>query len=674
MAAGRIVHRLNGTAVADPIGAEDFAPELVRDWDLRLITTKPPEKLTFHSDGWALLRGLWQDGGWCQVVQYRAEEEDAAGNLLAVTFAEIFLADTEWDLARNLATCSLADKGFGARIRNNADLEAIPTGTKSKNGEDITAATTLALQLFDPQDALATYLAGTAQAWNAWDALRHLLDTITDGTVILVSDHMDGLQDEDHLAVAMGRELRLRDGTTDPPALTWAKLWTSLSRLLNLWGHCWTDANGQTYLRAEPESYWQGTAVAMAFDKVDGVTLETDTDRLPSAVKLGQADAIKGADAQHSLPLLFLRGFAPDTVTLAGTCNGPDTLELGPQGLVIDSNTIEELANSTSGDQDDALVLVQYTASTQKATKSDTLNPGAAPYIYNDTLQNFRVLSRYSLPAAGVSYRADQDDAFAATFTAGPGTTFTSPGFGPDTTTAFRQQFDNDFTSPNMDPNNNWGNGTTPGNPVAAADSRYTAPAQGYFSFRLGFRWELLQNTHTLSPSVRKTVRARVEVRRYAAGGGLLETRAFTGVDRQNPGQYLEKVDAAFAMQAGEYVEAWAWWDTDPQPFGPIFGAYVCEFRASLGCSFATTWTATGGGQLPQGDPLEFTALLYKFEGHIPTAAWLSLTEDPRQAMQLSTRPDGQDVRTAYLKSVKRNSRTGMARLELIANRNQPWT
>ena len=680
---GQLRHYIGGTLVEEPIGWADFTEVIERDDKTRLLGVKYPIDLTFTGGAYALLADEYNDNP-CQVLDYRSEIylngqwEDAA-------VGKLFLSDIEWNLSRAQAKVSVTDDSIGARIINNRKLDIFPGSTESKNGETITATPSIDLEVFDPQDAIGTYLANTRRAYDWLECVKHLVAFLSDGTVTVVSDWYGDLPDNERWAVIDGDEVRTGDEDQDRLKYNWEGLVGQMANIYDLWVGVGRDDNGDPQIRIETRTYWQGPTVGASFPFTDDLERSVDQDLIYAKVKLGSDKAIKDVSGDYSLPFLIMQGFTLEDVMLRTECNTDAELDL-TMDWVVDSNIIEALISAGESQYDDEVVLIQYDHTTDKATKASYLFPGTVPYLYNEAALNINVLNRYSLPADAAVVVGDQTlDGFRAEGTA-TGSIQTVTPIGSDFTTGFnvnapnpaeQLQFDDDYTAPNFDTSNAYGNGTVQGNAVSQANSRYTAAAQGYASFTVTVPFEVVVNSYNNGNGV--SFGLNIYWLRYDSGNNLVGSGSYVqDVVQPQTGQTTAQLEnqggtGAFSvtysfgtsLNAGDYLEVYAGIDTGPTA---IFGTGSFQWRYLSRSVWRTSGTATGGGVVKEADPAAYYSTVYKFDRHIAHDEWASLKADQSQRVQVG--PDG-NVVFGYVRKAERNIITGSTTWEVIANRSQ---
>ena len=234
---------------------------------------------------------------------------------------------------------------------------------------------------------------------------------------------------------------------------------------------------------------------------------------------------------------------------------------------------------------------------------------------------------------------------------------------------------DNDYDLPNFDTNNVWGNGTTPGDPVSIADSRFTTTAQGLYVFTIGIHWAITLTypapnvLNTFSQYSGAFIRLYADI--YNSLNVLIQTAEVGDTNTQwVQGLYFDTIQFPVSLQAGDYVEFWVMGQEGPlaynfdlgAPIGPTpasasafyFGRSL--FRLKLGSYVETTVVVPGGVSVAT---IPSRTLTFKFERSVTTSEWLNMIRNPSDGVII----DGQ--RFAHPLNMKRKV-TGDTTFELI--------
>lgn len=670
MDSGVLIHYLDGNVVENPGQEEDFSEELERQFDLRLIAIQYPNSVIFRGEGYKILRDAYEQA-LCDTFDYRCEFM-CAGVSYTVAVGEIKISDIEWNLNKCEADVKIADDGFGARINNNKSIKVMQTATTSKNGVSIGACPAIDLQVFRPTDPEPDYEPTTAVAYDWLEAMNHTVRFITDDLITVESPWYDALPEDERFCIVYGRELLQRDGSSLAPLTSFKDLFENMWKKYNLWAIVRRNASGNPVLSIVSDGDTFSPTVAVSFPNQDDLKQSVDLDRMYSLVKLGSEEAIKDEDNAHDLPFLPMVGFTEEEYYIEGVCNTDSDLDLVGK-YIYDTNAITSVVISND-ELNDKIFLIQYTVYMSQATKGDYLAPGTNPFLYNEALLNLNVANRWRLQAAGVqNYNAPD-----ANFRAERTRNVTNPVFignddpGPDFDAAVQMQFDDDYTPPNFDLDNTYGNGTAPGTPVTQADSRFTAPSTGYYVFQVAAPWRFILNTSDAGPPWVKTSYLRLIFTRYDSLSNVISTAVYDSPEYSITGFYSFTAVHPTIMNLNDYVEVESQLVAGSAPVGaPIFNEYATEMALFEGAIFETIFVAVGGGEITGSDADEYKTVIYKFDRSIPVSQWVTLRDDPTQAIQVST--DQTSFRTGYVSKVSRNVITGSCEWELIADRNQPF-
>lgn len=706
---GQLRHLLDGSVIQDePGGWRDFTEDIDRNLDERIIHLKYPNTLLFVGDGYFYLRQRFNTA-YCTEVGY-ACEQFWQGAWQRICEGVIIISDITWNLSKGTADAPITDSTVGARILNNKQVSTFPLAELSKSGEEIDPVPVIPLEVFDPSAAQGTYVATARNGYDWKLCMAHMVAFITDGAVGFRSDWYDALPDDERFALVNG--VNLRTGQTDarPPEYTFKDLWAFAWKADNLMAGIEQTYAGPVF-RVEPDAYWYGNDSTVVLLHQEDLEQSIDTGLLYSAVSMGSQGAIKneGIEPEYSLPFVGLRTFSEERYTLEGQCNTDNVLDL-KLPFVVCSNAIEDAVVNDDDGNDDEVFVIQYDRTTGKAVKTDYLTSNGVPYLYNERFLNLNIIRRWRLPSSAVSYYSDQDAGFRAEQTYGAqgyGQLFTQ---GAQGTQQFdvRWRFDNDYTAPNYDGGNNYGNGTTQGNPVSGANSRYTAPVQGLYRFEammriavtsLGAQPTLFPGPFPSSPPVPRFTAVLPTIifkhfdglnnllNQYVYGPAGINQLPVAGVNTTPiiaVGSYDIIRQQDIYMQATDYMEVWFQGDTwiganAPTPIlgGPI-GIPIASpandpIQVSYGimntCYVRTVFVATFGGDIVTGEPDDYFCTKLEFSRFIDNVGWGEHRDDFSKAIRVAH--DESTVRRGYLRSASRKVATGETEWELIANRNQ---
>lgn len=639
---GDFTHLLNGSVVEEPRGWKEFTEEFKRDDKERIIGLSYEATLTFDGQGYDVLNSLYNSDGHCSVATYEVSQLCGDASFVCCR-GTIIIADCKFNETKCEAEASIADAGIAARILNNNEIPISPTATETKNGLTLTPQVPVSLEVFTP--STGTAIVPDRRAWDWYEAIKHAVLYISDNEIEATSAWYEALPDEERYAFLDGNELRVAAGDNPRLVYTFRELFMELALKYDLWIFATQDTDGTPLLRIEPQSTFFGTTVgAYMQPDIQDLVRSIDSDAVYAKVSVGSDTFKKEIQTGGlSLPFFVLRGQTKEEFSFEGTCNSNTTLDLVNE-WIIDTNAIEDVLVNANDDYDDDMFLIQYTDSTGAATEGDYLNPNALPSLYNEALQNFLVLQRYDMPSSVGSFYSGIDASFMAEAVAATQTpfnhAFTSAAF--DSTPAI-VQFDNDYTAPNFDTTNNWGNGTVQGNPVSQANSRYTAPTTGLYNFATLVNWRIIENLFVIGDDCfARRARIVLSFDLYDAGNVFLQS--FTNAPNVVPlpfavGNYQQAWNASIAMNAGDYIELVAYFNlpafsttqiacpTIPPPAPTGITISLID-----GSTIETTFV-TGGGFIEGGETSRI--LRYEYDRPVDLATWVSLTGSPEDIVMI---------------------------------------
>ncbi len=663
---------LNGQVFNNPKDWDGFSTEFKRDYAKRIISVQYTDRITFTGAAYSYILTTQQTDGYCAEINLRVEEQCGNGPWLVLARGKIIMADCEWNETKCSVQCSVVDNGIGARVDNNKKVPVSPLAINSKNNNSLVPVSPIALTMFKASDGTA--LTGTRRAFDWFDSLAQALNYITDGTVTITSNWYTNLPDDKRYAIAVAPELRTAGFTVPRISWTFDELFNELSKKHNLWIFPTEDASGNPFLILEPEDYFLGPGISNTILNIEDLTRKMDPERLYATVDVGSDEAILELLSANPLPFVVLLGFTRETFHFKGVCNTSASLDLVNK-WIIDTNVIYQIAELDNDEYDDKTVIIQYDRTTATATAGNYLFQGATPYLYNEELLSINVLPRFPLPSSvGANYASGFDDSFRAEYAdAVAGIEWLTPSLAP--TTLYHVRGSNDFTLPNFDTNNVWGNGTTQGNVVSTADSRFTPTAQGLYVFDIGIHWGIQLTypdadfTGNYSRYSGASVRVHADI--YNSLNVLITTAIAGDTTIQYlVGNYFDTIPFAVSLSVGDYVEFWVSGEAGPlmynfdlgAPVGPTpssaSGFYYGKSLYGLNTqSYIETTAIVSGGVSVATTPSR--TLSFTFSRSMTAVEWMDMINNPQDGVMI----DG--ARFVHALTMKRRI-TGQTTFEMI--------
>jgi hypothetical protein len=494
----------------------------------RLVTVNT--RLTWHRDGYRYLWDRFHSSDGCAQVELRIEEDPHdLGEWNLFYRGYIKLPAAAWSYQPDQVEAPVEDASFYAFLANNKSIKVPLDLQRTKNNLPMTALTDHPVELFE--SATGNYIQ-TRPMYYLDEILAYLVEYLSDGEVAFRSDVLGPGGDLQNYALQSGYRLATGDYQKGTPSFQLGEFLTQLNRNYNLGAELET-AGGVPVVRVEPVDFFYQRQAQLQLDEVHPVTAEVDTSRLYAKVKVGSSVT---DDAGAFPEQTRWNGFEEEEYYLLGQCNLDAELDL-TRSWVVSSNVIEDIVGGSS-DYDDEVVLVELLdrqASPVQALRSQFL--GGTLYFYNEHLTNRAVVQRW-LGGIPQSLAAELGQIPNATFYARQdlyplafqhrGEYYTG-GAAQVATAEEPVQFDNDYTLPSYDTGASpgvYGNLTPQGSPVAAADSRFTCPATGLYSFTFRFRLYWFRKSSYVGPGFQTAARQftmRYGFRRYNAANVLVE-------------------------------------------------------------------------------------------------------------------------------------------------------
>lgn len=496
---------LDGNLLADePLGWKELTTSIRNYDEIRGILITQDVTLSFIGDGYTYLKTILDSDQVCAlssiVIEYNC------GN---VGYEEVFrgiVFITSLSFENEVCKTKLEDDSFFARINNNKNIKFYLDVGRSKSSVTITPVTPIDLTMFNVCTCAPE--PDTRKAYKIFDSFQYLVQAMTDGTVGFASDYFDlGGECEGHV-IQTGLGLRDINYTADKkniPYISFFELFTECNKKNNL--AIGIEYVGNTpILRVDTYDFFFTNTSSVVLVNPSGVKISTDISKLYAKVKVGSEKVEPFQDCTQQNPALFPEntdfvGYREEEFPLLTQCNTDTTLDL-VSAWVISSNVIQHiLTDDPSYDED--MVFIEATridATNHTATQTDVFNDGGC--FYNAFYNNMNVLNRWNtaLPNNVIVILGSSSNMFSAVRRTTSGViTVTGVGNSYTTTTVdadgnliepYNDDWDNLNNGVSFDgcflpcvSPNNYGNGTPTGTDVTTANSRYTVPSSGSYSF-----------------------------------------------------------------------------------------------------------------------------------------------------------------------------------------------
>lgn len=427
---------INGTSVKEPIGLTDLEERIFFNEELSMYLNKIEGDITFISDGYQLLRGIFISNS-CSLVEVLITDSDSG----SVYDGIIFINDISWNLSKCEAVCSIVSDKYIQSIDNNKGIKVQLGVGLTKNLQTLVSNPTNNILLPDPTDTTNVLIRG----WRIFDVFTELIAFMTDNELGFVSDYFDPSNGGEaaYSIITRGAEVRDQAGELTP-LISYLDFFSDINKLHNIAG----VVEG-TNIRIEPKSYFRQTGSSTSLFDINEVVQEINREQFYASIKMGSA---KVAEGFGYLIRLSYNGFQKEQFFLEGQCNINNELDLELKTLITDTNIIQEIQPPSNGgtnntDYDEDIVIIHCNNLNAAVL---TLSPLSTDYYYNEYFTNMECSQRWSetYPFSILQLLESENRLVFATGTTDQ-TTATSPSqnnFSPD----------DDSTPPNFDTGNSY--------------------------------------------------------------------------------------------------------------------------------------------------------------------------------------------------------------------------
>ena len=533
--------------ISSTVNRDSFSGGLLYDADIKLMAYG-------GQDLFISLKALW-DADRFGKSSFDIYQRSGASGYVLIHAGTIFHSDLNWKLINNAVEFKVEDSSWFAKIKNNKKLEVSLGITISKNKIAIPPAASFQLEVHKVTNG--TYYTNKRKAFRIDEALRFLIDWMSDNTIGFESDCFSSGGLYDGYCILDGAELVYHTGN-DYPRLSFDQLFEDLRKRFNV-QFVMVGSPSAPVIKIEPSSFFYSTDTALTIPDIpEEVAIGVDTGKLYSGVRVG-SDKFETFSTLIFPDVFPLISFKEDTLYFTGTNNVESVLDL-VGGLVISNSSIHVCLEQLSGYEsyDDDTFMIHYNTSTLKTISTDWA--GTGHHLYNEPLTNYNILQRYAneFPSdVYANYVGVNTDGFTAVHTSGATPYQNAHPVNSSSVVDGPIQFNDDYTQGN-DPGSNYGGSTTQGNTVTAFNSYYTAPSGGTYSFSatLGIDFLGLVTPSSGSPVITDPgiFTAKIQFHKLT-GGSVIDTQDSLPIFLSLPGQYTISGSYFTNMAAGDTVE-----------------------------------------------------------------------------------------------------------------------
>jgi hypothetical protein len=338
------------------------------------------------------------------IVEYKCQ----SGQWSELSRNYIIINECTFDLDKCQVTTKLFDNTFSTKINNNKSIPFSSANAKTKNGIAITPPTVYTVELFNP--ANGDYNGDTVGAVRVEDMFRHLISCMSDNLIDFVSP----LFSNAFLGQTMLTNGRALFGlSSEETIVSFETLYKALQLKLNLGIGISLQVNGRPLITIDSQSAFDLLTPSVILTDLSGVKLSFDTAMIYATVKFGNQDYLEqwecnGGETACSFAQTPFRGFKSEQFGLIGECNTATVLDLTVQGVIFDSNIIEDIYRFSSQDYMDSPIILRsgfrFATSQRVAISGDPYNIGGR--VYNSFFTNLFVSNNFigSIPNSIFEY------------------------------------------------------------------------------------------------------------------------------------------------------------------------------------------------------------------------------------------------------------------------------
>lgn len=632
---------LDGNEIFDePVG--DIITSIKRDQELGGFLITNDAQLKWNEDGYDYIQSVILSDGFCGEINCEITD-DCSGSQKTIFTGKIFILTIQKN-SNCIITAALNDNSYQSRINKNKSIQITTDTVKSKNNITIEAAKGNRISIFNPADG--TTLSATRLGYRVYDVFKNMVAFMSDGEVLFDSSLFGLLGEFEGLSVVMGQEIAFPTGE-NPIQDSFDNFFREVRKKTNC--TFYIDATGLTpVLRVERYEDLFQTSVIKNLSDVASVNFKVDAKRLVATISVGSEvinDVLPGGGVSFVEDSIY-QTYKSEDYTLLKQCNRDEKLDL-VSNYVISSNVIEELAMTpTQGKFTDEIIFIDcenvsdsganYTSS---AIQGDPYGTGP-PVFYNTRLMNSEVLTRWSslIPNSIATFQGTLNNQFRAS-----NVSVTSFGAGGAIIEPF--QFSDDFNQPNFDGDgvvNNYGNATAQGSPVSAANSRYTCPSNGQYTFFCQVR--------CVTAPVPSNASVTIQIFHRNAGGTILNIST-SGVTAVSGSMLVSHFDS-FSAGQGDY-----------------FTISITAFSLDIYGTGGETYFACSSAPESEGI-VQFVGnenlpiILADFEYPIKNSDFYDILDNPFNKLSFTYAPD--KSKSGWIDTLKYNHRDSMATITLL--------
>lgn len=636
---------------------DDLLGILLYDSNLRLSTYGGQDLHT-------ALKQAWDTDRFGESTFDVYQRSGSSGYLL-IHAGTIFHSDLEFNLINGSINFRTEDRGFYAMINNNKSIEVNILQTSSKNGVTIPPAPWFNITLHKVSDG--TPYIDPRQAFKIYDLLEYLVKFMSDDRVGFYSDTFGpGGIYEDYVIIA-GHEMVYADATITP-RLSWAMVTEDLVKRFNIRFAMGGTPTNPVLICESYERFYVGDVSYTIPTIPEEVTMKIDTSLIYSGVNVGSEEFETTSSLTYP-DVQYLLTFKQENLYFKGTNNIDRTLDLVGK-LVISNSSIEVVLEQLSGyeNYDDKHFIIHYDGNTNNSIATNW-SPLPNAYLYNETLNNINILSRWAnaFPNELTANFFDADaNRFKAVRSFDQTPTYYATDQGLDLNNGFESailRFDDDFTA-GYDPGDNYGDTTPQGTQVGQTASFFTAPVGALYNFSASLNIHLWRGVNGLTLVGKRKLYFRV--RFVKSTGQEFDGPAFEIGKDETDKTFTISHSIATYMDIGDTMEVRHFVDIEnANSYANLrYSTWIVKYQSFFSCNGINI----GGGTLTPADPNQYKSVKIKCQYPITLADYFLIRQSKEGLINIPI--SSTNAINGWVENVKFDHSSGEATFELISDGN----
>jgi hypothetical protein len=655
---------LNGVEIQDrPDKWDTMDTSVKRDEATGVLLYDSNLRLTTYGgqDLHTALKNSWNTDRFGE-SQFDVYQRSGTAGYVLVHAGTIFHSDLEFNLINGSINFRTEDRGFYAMINNNKSIEVNLDIFNSKNDIYIGACPNFDLDMHKVSDG--TIYPDKRKAYKVYEVLKYLVRFMSDDRIDFMSNTFGPGGIYEGYCIVSGHEMIEADGTISP-RLSWQKLSEDLVKRLNV-RFAVVGTPASPVIQCESyEAFFSGTIAYTVPTIPEEVSMKIDSSLIYSGVNVGSQDYETTSSLTYP-DVQYLITFKEENLYFKGTNNIDRALDLVGQ-LVISNSSIEVALEQLSGyeNYDEKQFLIHYDTTTD-TTIATNWTPLANKYLYNETLNNINILSRWAVAfpdeVTANFFNPDANKFKAVRLSQSP--TYWATDDALDSNNGFESQviaFDDDYTL-GYDPGGNYGDTTPQGTPVPQGASFYTAPTGALYNFSARLDVHVWRGVNGVTLVGKRDLNFRV--RFYKSTGEIFDGPSFLVGKNETDKVFSISHSVATYMNTGDTMEVRHF--VDIENAGSYSAKRYSTWLVLANSFFMSNGIDIGGGTLTPADPEQYKCVKVQYSYPITLADYLLIRSSKEGLIKVPI--SSTKAINGWVENIKFDHSSGEASFQLISD------